>query len=223
MPAEVLSKKPHAGAEKATSFFPCHQDGCIKVFRRLSFLKKTTIIRTMHTVSRKTDFVRPCQTATIVDWRMVWSGYLSPLQFHCKWDCNRPGHFRRLGSIKCTKSPIILTNDRSLVFYWSNQSQKVSWKFSCKWYEMFLRLTEFAFLESLSSWHQINYCATSHVLLLKSANIPPIMLISRPVKRTILFEGVLFLLWWNSCGVTFWVYRSVCKHVHWLSLLQDTP
>lgn len=39
-PAEVLPEQTHVAAEEATSIFACPQDGCVKVFQRLSSLEK---------------------------------------------------------------------------------------------------------------------------------------------------------------------------------------
>ena len=39
-PAEGLPKQTHEDAEEATSIFACPQDGCVKVFQRLSSLEK---------------------------------------------------------------------------------------------------------------------------------------------------------------------------------------
>lgn len=39
-PPERLPKQTHVAAEEATSIFACPQDGCVKVFQRLSSLEK---------------------------------------------------------------------------------------------------------------------------------------------------------------------------------------
>ena len=58
--AEVLPENVQGATKEATSVFSCPQDGCVKVFQRLSSLEKHLSLEKMHAILREEVFVRPC-------------------------------------------------------------------------------------------------------------------------------------------------------------------